>query len=183
MATLATVAELALFMNATIAAGTDTDRATLALQIASANVRAAAGGDVSAVAGFAETQDLVDAGGVLILRHFPVSAIASVTVDGVALASTAYQWTSSGVITHLAGGWGAGAHRVVVTYSYGYATVPDDVKGVTLANAKRIYQGLEGVDSESLGSYSVNYAEGHPTFGLTEDEDKALRGYRGLAVG
>lgn len=182
MAALATVADLALYLNTTIAAGTETNRANLALDIASANVRSLAGGSVSATASEVETIDIDDQEDVLILRHFPVTAVASVTIDGDTVDADEYRFSSAGLLTRLTGaGWGTG--RIVVTYAYGYTAVPDDVKGIVLANAKRIYQGLEGVSAESLGSYSVDYHDELPTAGLTDDEKDILRGYRGLKVG
>lgn len=108
--------------------------------------------------------------------RLPVVAIASVkNLDRVGVEYTIdpadYDWSDNGVI-HL--NWGAGwdATRrwwttrrggVVVTYTHGYDPVPDDVAGVCLDMAKRLYDAAasttSGADvrSETLGDYTITY--------------------------
>ena len=47
-------------------------------------------------------------------------------------------------------GLGYWPYEVTVTYSHGYATIPDDVKGATLAVAAEIFDNPEGLSRSSL---------------------------------
>lgn len=48
--------------------------------------------------------------------------------------------------------------RVQVTYSHGYATVPDEVVAVVLAAAANLYNNPAGLRSASIDDYSETYA-------------------------
>ena len=45
-----------------------------------------------------------------------------------------------------------------VTYSHGYATIPDSIIGVVLGVAGRSYVSPLSVESERIGGYQVKYA-------------------------
>jgi hypothetical protein len=75
---------------------------------------------------------------------------------------------------------GIWAQRVRVTYSHGYAEVPDDVVDVVLDLAQMNMTNPQGLRSESIDDYSRTFAA--ETIGgalLTADHKEALRVYRG----
>lgn len=75
---------------------------------------------------------------------------------------------------------GIWAQRVRVTYSHGYAEVPDDVVDVVLDLAQMSMTNPQGLRSESIDDYSRTFAA--ETIGgaqLTTEHKEALRVYRG----
>jgi hypothetical protein len=46
-----------------------------------------------------------------------------------------------------------------VTYTHGYATIPDDIRGVTLDLAARKMANPSGNRQEGIGSYSISYGD------------------------
>jgi hypothetical protein len=82
----------------------------------------------------------------------------------------------SGVIDRIDGGvFTEGEQNIRAAYSYGYATVPADVRLVALQIAARIYEtGI--VKNEYVGGSSATYLEGAGQ--LNADERHALRRYR-----
>jgi uncharacterized phiE125 gp8 family phage protein len=82
----------------------------------------------------------------LMLGRFPVTALASVTVDGVALSNTLYERDDrQGFVYRLdASGnrdyWQqGGVRKIVVAYTAGYTTVPADIERACLEVAKGKY--------------------------------------------
>jgi len=74
---------------------------------------------------------------------------------------------------------GIWAQRVRVTYSHGYAEVPDDVVDVVLDLAQMSITNPQNLRSESIDDYSRTFAA--ETIGgaqLTQDHKDALRPYR-----
>lgn len=163
MAALATVADLQTFMQRTFTVA-ETAEATLVIDLASASIQDYTGQTISAVANDVVTLD-PPYGSYLFLPELPVTAVASVTVGGTALALGSptvdgyYWYGDTGTIRY--GGyrgyaWGWAPKSVVVTYSHGYATIPDAVRAVTLeAAAQMMGSGpAGGLQSESIGNYS-----------------------------
>lgn len=75
---------------------------------------------------------------------------------------------------------GVWAQRVRVTYSHGYAEIPDDVVDIVLDLAQMNLTNPQGLRSESIDDYSRTFAA--ETIGgaqLTADHKEALRPYRG----
>lgn len=178
MVQFATAAELATFKGITIAAGADTDRANLLLQLASAEVQKAARQTLAVVAG-----DVLRLAGnwtdELVLPQRPVTAVASVKVDGTTLGGSTYEWTRLGVLRRLDRTWGGPGVEVEVTYTHGYATIPDDARGVTLQAASRGWDNPSALQSEGVGDYSTVYGI-NPVGGvlLTSAERDSLAHYR-----
>jgi len=65
--------------------------------------------------------------------------------------------------------WAVGIQIVAVTYTHGYATIPDDIVGVCTRAAARAYQAglaaaavgaVSGVASMTLGDYSYSLGTG-----------------------
>jgi len=106
----------------------------------------------------------------LYLPELPVTAVASVVEDGETLTEGSdedYQLGQWGVLHRVSGNWAAGVQIVTVTYTHGYATIPDDVAAVCTRAAARAYQaglrasemdGVPGVQAESLGDHSITYS-------------------------
>lgn len=105
----------------------------------------------------------------VLLPEQPVTAVASVVEDGTTLTvGTDYQWARSGLLTRIGRPWASGWQGVVVTYTHGYATIPDDLKSVCIQAAARAYRaglgsavtaGVPGIQSEQAeGDYSVTFA-------------------------
>lgn len=74
--------------------------------------------------------------------------------------------------------WGGPQTPITITYTHGFATIPDDVKGVCLALAARSLQSPDGVNSESVGSYSVSYSRTGGAVSLLDEERALLDRYR-----
>jgi hypothetical protein len=108
----------------------------------------------------------------LFLPELPVTAVASVVEDDEALTEGSdedYQVANHGVLHRVGQKWAEGVQIVVVTYTHGYAMIPDDVVAVCTRAAARAYQaglkaseddGVPGIASKSLGDFSVSYTSG-----------------------
>lgn len=126
----------------------------------------------------------VSPGLVATLPQRPVTAVDTVTVDGVQLADDGWSWDGIGPWLVLAEPptttWTA-----TVAYTAGYATVPADVRAVALAAAGRAYSNSLGVRSEAIDDYSVTYAGGGDTIatvGLLPAEAAILDRYRAMVA-
>ena len=79
-----------------------------------------------------ETFRLTCATGTIVLSRRPVTAIASITLNGEAMAADGYEFDAgAGLLYRLDGdnrSWWMGSSKVVVTYTAGYADVPVDIR-------------------------------------------------------
>lgn len=101
------------------------------------------------------------------LPELPVVSVASVVEDGDALTvTTDYKLGANGVLHRVDAYWAAGIQNIVITYTHGYAAIPDDIRTVCYRAASRAYQaglkaaeneGVPGVTAKSLGDYSVSF--------------------------
>lgn len=187
----ATEADLEAYTGTTVA----TDRATLLLDAATAAIQtycrqSFTQATTTAVfpGTFAEKLELPER---------PVTAVTTVIIGDTTLAvDTDYVWDGQhtlyrgtkvdGVLSvngpdYLINGWGdwggPGA-QVSVTYTHGFATIPGVVKGVCLALAARTLGSPDGVNSESVGSYSVSYSRTGGAVSLLDEERALLDRYR-----
>lgn len=107
---------------------------------------------------------------VLVLPEQPVTAVASVVENGTTLVNeTDYTWSADGLLYRWSGAWRLSNSvwgTVVVTYSHGYATIPQPVREVCIRAASRAYQsglrtaamaGVPGVQSEQVPDYTIQY--------------------------
>lgn len=138
---------------------------------------------------------------VLILPEQPVTAVASVVENGVAMVSeTDYTWTADGLLQRWSGAWRLSSSvwgTVVVTYDHGYVIIPGTLREVAIRAASRAYQaglrtaalaGVPGVASEQLPDYQISYqpdtASGSSSLGassapfLLPSEQAMLNPYR-----
>lgn len=111
--------------------------------------------------------------GAILLRHVPVNAVTSISEDGTALVVVDdIVWYQSGIVERVADGlahpWGTDKLTgVAVTYNAGYAPgdIPADIVDVCawmVVSAFRRGQAFAeqaGVESESVGDYTVAYIE------------------------
>lgn len=94
------------------------------------------------------------------LTNYPVTAVASLTIDGCLIASYDYVWDQYGIT--LAGGvFARGAGNVTVAYTAGYATTPVDVEQaclelIALRYARRL---RPDVQSKTQGGEAVTYSD------------------------
>ena len=159
---LATPTDLAALLQRDV----DTASATLALEVATAVVQAAAGQRIVQVTNEAITVY----GGTdsfLALPGRPVTAVAAVTYGGSLLpqgtASGTWRLAPGGIWRDL--GWtecSSEPSPVDVVYSYGYAPGAQELqfgRGVCLTLARGLFANPDGVQREQIDDYSVAYAE------------------------
>lgn len=106
--------------------------------------------------------------GILEIRKFPVIDITSVrnARDG---QETYWDWDDFDTVYDL-----NPFETVLVDFSYGYATAPDDLVVVAKAMASRGMSNPQGIRQQTVGAISETYSAG----GLTEYESKILDRYR-----
>jgi hypothetical protein len=156
VARFASTTDLGIYLGETLA-GARLAQAGLMLDLASGRIQGWTRQRLELV-----TDDVVTLAGTydweLKLPERPVVSVMSVEVDGVALAVTAWRVADSRLIRKV-GGWTGPATAVEVTYTHGYATIPDDIRGVTLELASRMMSSPSGVQQEGIGTYNVTFAD------------------------
>lgn len=174
MAAFATPTELAGFLQKDL----DTYSATQALDIASQDIRTACGWSISqeTVTG----QEFDGTGNQSIwIKTLNLTAVSSVVSDGTALASTDYRFYRYGWLRRVYSWWPCFPKIVTVTYTHGYATVPDDVKGACLVLAAAKYEAPGGrlrsyTDIVGGVTESRTYANGVPAALVPVDDPEAV---------
>lgn len=200
-ASFATTTQLAAFLNRTFTAG-ETAQAQMFLDGATALIQSEANQTLAQAETTAVLAGTWDSS--LLLPERPVTAVGAVSLNGVPLASGGdFEWNSRqllrrgtlfgvnlgapdlwryrpGAAFGTASHWGGPESTVTVTYTHGYATIPEDIVTVCLQIAARAILNPAGVQSESLGAYAVRYgtADGGPTMTLSDAERKVIRQYR-----
>jgi len=106
----------------------------------------------------------------LFLPQLPVTKIAEVVEDDEPLTvDEDYKLGAHGILWRIGAYWAEGIQNITVTYTHGYATIPDVIAAVCARVAARIYQaglkaaqngGISGVQAMTLGDYSVTYVSG-----------------------
>ena len=117
----------------------------------------------------------------LALPSLNVTAVSSVTVDGVAVDVDAYTWSAIGVLRRVDCWWNGfasttgGQSAVEVTFTHGYDSVPDLAR-VILALANRMQDNPKSATRVQAGPFAEQY--GAAGSGFTLDELAVLRRYR-----
>jgi hypothetical protein len=124
---------------------------------------------------------------VLFLRQTPVTSIASLTENGVALVQgTDYAASANGAVTRMNAGWYPGPNAVVVTYTHGWGPDSNQLaacKRVCVQAAARAFVNPQQAESLQLGAMKVTYPHtlrAEPNFGrtgrieLTDSEMRSL---------
>lgn len=167
MAAFCTVDDLEAYLQIVIADGNAS--AVAAIAAASAAIQNYCRQTISQVPADVLTLTVPEYRRTILLPEQPVTAVASVVEDGTTLTvGTEYQWTRSGLLTRVGRNWATGWQDVVVTYTHGYGTIPDDLKSVCIQAAARAYraglgsaavEGIPGIQSEQAdGDYSVTFS-------------------------
>jgi len=111
----------------------------------------------------------------LMLPELPVTEVSQVVEDGETLEADDWELGLYGQLWRVGRRWTAGVQVVTVTYSHGYASIPDDVVAVCMRAAVRAYQaglkslesaGVPVIASKSLGDYAVSFASEGTNEGL-----------------
>lgn len=140
----------------------DTDSATLAVAGASGMIRSHCGWDISQTT---VTDAILDGPGgrSLWLPTLKLTAVGSVVVNGdVLTVDTQYDWTSYGKLIHR-GCWPCKPRSITVTYTHGWATVPDVVKTACLIVAGILYDNPEMLGSMSEAWGPFNQSRSYPS--------------------
>ncbi len=189
MASFATPADLAARLNTTFTAG-QTTQAQALLDDATAWLQQEIGQLITAGTATYTTR----------VRHSPVhlpqqpvTAVTTVLLDGVA--TTDFDFVDQEL--HLAGTWGTGDIvdlwgyvDVTVTFSYGYATIPADLKAWCCVLASQAMQAAEGgtlgvpqVRSEQIDDYAIAYVtDGSTAMSLPAEVLERLRARYGAGA-
>lgn len=165
MSQLATPAELASYLQKDL----DTSSATLALTIASGLFETAAATKFGATASTYQVEGRGQP--VISIPREPLISVQQVRVAGAILLASDYTLVMNNLYRVVGWGrvWGSTSATapyvgfppdlVEVDYTYGYTTVPDDVKGAVLETAGAMYQNPDiTVAKESIDDYSVESA-------------------------
>lgn len=191
----ATVAELQDWMGFTVDAS-ETTRAQLMLDSATSGIKAWTRQTIEQV-----TDDTVQLQGtwehVLELPERPVTSVSSVAVDGEAQTVTTdylvvrnelrrpnaefqnWQPPTSDFFPFAKTGWGGPSVIVEVTYTHGFATIPDDIKGICLAKAARMFMNPEATSAKLIDGQQLTYGLRH--LDLTDGEKEILNAYKKAA--
>lgn len=141
--------------------GISTGNMAKALDVASAAIRDAAGSAISE-----ETATVVVNGGRgnLLGLPGPVTAVTSVTVDGTALSADEYEVLPNGLWRFC--GWMICGRPVPVTvvYTFGLATVPDDIVDLTCLLAKAWLDHVASGGSSTAGIASARVDDAAETY-------------------
>jgi hypothetical protein len=177
MAPFATAVELEDFLQ--LESGTiKTATANLVLAIASGAIRSYVGWSISE-----ETAELVTQGtgdNVIRLPTKLLTDVTSVEVDGDLLVfGDDFRWTTLGRLRRIGARWPRVEQTVEVTFVHGYNPVPDEVKGLCLSLAGRLYNNPEGLRAWSVDGLSETMAGPQATIGdvgsaLTDFEKAVL---------
>jgi len=156
----------------------DTATATLALDFATGLIRDECGGwSITQESNVAKTLDSYGMPSLWLPTRL-LTAVASVVENGITLThDTHYRWWGNGRLERLTTCWPTKPRSVVVTYTHGYTTVLDDVKGVCLALAGRRYQNPMGAKAQVAGPFSQSYASSEAG-SLSDAEKEALEPYK-----
>lgn len=148
----ATPSDLAAYLQREAFTGAEVTSAQLALDIASAVVRERTGQDFTVAT---ETVTLDTHGGEdVYLPQLPVTDVATITTRNKGETTTTTRAVNTDYEVRGSRlrwvGLGLWPYEVTVTYTHGYDTIPDDVKGATLAVAAEIHSNPEGLSQSAL---------------------------------
>lgn len=186
MAAFASAADLAAILQRTFSAA-ETAAANIQLDLATAAIRNYTRQTISLV-----EDDVVmlrsTTRGTLILPERPVVDVSLVRLNTVTVAAASYtligaelQWGANvlnvGNLAESAGGWGSAA-AVEVTYTHGFATIPDDIRSVCLSLAQGGIDNPGGIQREQVGPDAITYAAPGGTVTITKSQQQMLNRYR-----
>lgn len=164
---LATIEQLESYLGTVITGPSAVASAQLALDIASDAVEQYIGYDILEV-----EDDVITVDGtynyVFLLPAYPVTEITAIVEDGTLLDIDKYEYSQFGIVKKKDGVWTNKLNGITVTYTHGFTDVPMSIIGVVLALASRIKDGSSNIKQESIGGYSVTYANPSPVLQASE---------------
>lgn len=175
---LATPSDLASYIQADL----DTATATLALEVVTGWIKDEIGQNLLSVT--SETITLDGGERIIYLPQRPVVSVEAVTTtDYLGTVETPVLDSDYRVRGHrlIWSGYGrAWPEQVTITYTHGYATIPQGIRGVCLSAAARMYQNPDGLRSETVGGVSWTAAGSAVDVGpgLTDAEKLSLANYQ-----
>jgi hypothetical protein len=181
VATYASVADLASFLQQDV----DTATATLALTKATAlfdqRAKSHWGGTVSTTYSKARSGEPE-----IILPFAPLVAVSQARINGTVVTSTYYTVIEQSVYRRI--GWGRWSafppDLVEIDYTYGYATVTDDVAAAVLETAAAAYAHPDPTaTSEKIDDYAVTLTPGGAGMKLSPSAAALADWYAGALVG
>jgi hypothetical protein len=159
------VADIAAFLQLTIAA--DNASALRAIDEATGAIQNYCEQAIEEVDDDETTFDVGERQGKLFLPESPVTEVSEVVENGVTLTvDVDYKLGNHGILYRVGTYWYPGIQTVTVTYTHGYATIPQTVVDVCTRMAARAFQaglrakelaGVAGVSAKTLGDYSVTF--------------------------
>ena len=126
-------------------------------------------------------------GKTLMLRRFPVTAVASVTLTDTSGDDTLlthldhYRWSRNGWVTRVGGTWPSHEQAISVVYTAGHAAddaVLSAVKAIVLAAAARTAPNPQTLESLSTDGVTLNFSRAAAALAFTTDERNDLRQMR-----
>lgn len=168
MADFCTVADVAAFLQVEISDAAKVASCERAITEASEAIRNYCRQQIDLVAGDQVALDVATSRCTkLFLPELPVVSVAAVVEDGETLVEGEdYQLGNFGILHRRNGYWAQGVQVVEVTYTHGYASIPQDIVDVATRAASRAYQaglkaadagGVPGIASKGLGDFNVAY--------------------------
>lgn len=107
------------------------------------------------------------------LPQRPVEAVTLVKLDGETLAADEY-YLAGDQLVKTTGVWGSPLQELEVTYTHGYAAMPESLKAICIEAVVRVWVNPGAVQSENYGGESVNYGRETGLL-LTLAEERAIR--------
>jgi hypothetical protein len=199
MSSFATPLQLAQYMNGDPALTEDdldddfVVQATILLEMISADIEMAAGVPIDAGTG---TRLLPGVWGRdLLLPNGPIRDVTAVTVNGVALEASGYEWNdrhlirrgvgvleenidndfpdhTQGAMNRAGNSWQGPFATVRISYSWGFDDIPSFLTSLALRIAARAIGNTGDVRQESLAVYSVTYASGGADGSHVRDKER-----------
>lgn len=147
----------------------------LALKLSSGRFRDAVGYPVSLVTNDVLTR-LGDGTDTMFLKAAPVSAVA-VTSGGVVIPPETYMLDAeAGILYGVSGVWNWRT-PFTITYTHGYANIPEGIQGAVLEHATTIHKAFAHVQQETAGTNNASYAMA-ATVGVTQKWTDTVLAYR-----
>ena len=168
---LADPAELAIWLGRPA----DDPKLLAALLAASRRFRGAVGHRVNLVVDDVVTLDGNGRESIL-LPVWPTTAVAGVLLDGEPLVEgTDYEWSEAGMLRRLGTrrAWPDRLRCIRVTYSHGWAEIPEDIQEAVIDQARIGFDVPAGVQSKTVGGQSVTYGA-QAAVGVTDQWSKAV---------
>jgi hypothetical protein len=115
----------------------------------------------------------------ILLPAAPVISVTQVTLDGTVLGDgTDFEWSQDGYLRRLGGdGWPDRLRCIQVTYTHGYAQIPEDIQEVVIDQARAMFRVQPGVQSVQVGGQQVTYGA-QAAVGVTAQWSAAVEKYQ-----